>query len=449
MSSKYCKIIGLLIVCTTLAQSGQTQASTIEFDSNYDPEHQDGIPVISAKSIASPSAFDWSLDSLSDKDKSQRRSAVSDEDDDNDDEDRDEQKSGSSNHDSYENPAFGESRRAAREGDDIEQFFDKHLGPQDATEPSGDGDVEVPVAPSARSDDFDDQYAAASSPLATIFQSILNAHKKPLIIQTSEEEPSSNQQIASSSVSSASLPSKATAGGLGATTTAFLGATPIAYITPMTAQQSSPYEQQTAQASIHEGSTPSAPDYGQIREIYISRRPSILGRLHGAYSSPNQTPVGPPREVQVGAASGRIPHDYQQDYSRYPTAASYSSYHQQQDGSQADDGPSTVSYGLSFGGQNIDGADEPSEANDATSSDDQSNVDEQPSYANHMHYRSNNMMHNPSSSMQTYLNQHPSNMPVSYMHRGQPLMPQQPSYSGARYHKDPSEYQAYNPGHYR
>lgn len=451
MTSSYtnslCCIIAISITLVYLPSSSHAS------DINYDPEQQDGIPVFSAKSLSSPSAFDWTLDSVLKDREAQRRSAVSDEDDDNDDEDKDEQKSGSTNHDSYENPAFGESRTAAKDGEDIEQFFDKHLGPQDAVEHStGSDEQDVPVLSSPRSDEYDDHYdTAASSPLATILQSILNAHKKPLIIQTSDDDAtsptgeqsgptSSSQQLATSSSSpAASSPIK---NGITSAAAAYLGAAPIAYITPMATNPHpmGSYEQQASHESATEASSSPEEEIGQVREIYISRRPSILGRFQEAYGVTGTHPAAPMRETPIGAASGRVPQDYQQDYNRYPTAASYSSYQQPHE-SPADDGQ-VVSYNLSFGGGSADSPDDSAENvtnEDSSSPDEQTNIDEHP-YAHQMHY-TRNMMHRPSSSVQMYHNQHPAAMiPSGYSTRPLPYSHQASAYSGARYQKDPSEY---------
>lgn len=170
----------------------------------YDPEMQDGIPVMSARSLSPARRYQFDESEVPQASSGamsspRRRSADSDLDDgleEEEDEDRDDyNRAGSSNHDSYENPAFGESRNAARDGDDIESFFDKHLGPPQDIAPSDDGgeSSEVPINEVATKPavlDSDDQYeAAASSPLSTIFHSILSAHKRPLVI-TTEEEPS-------------------------------------------------------------------------------------------------------------------------------------------------------------------------------------------------------------------------------------------------------------------
>lgn len=420
-------------------------------DVTYDPEQQDGIPVISAKSIHSPSAFDWTLDSALQVQPTQRRSAINDEDDDNDEDDRDEEKSGSSNHDSFENPAFGESRTAARDGQDIEQFFDKHLGPQDATESSTGDEQDVPVISPSSSDEYDDHFdAAASSPLATIFQTIINAHKKPLIIQASEDDSTnqagdqssssaSGQQLNTpTSASAASSPLKSVANGVAA---AYLGATPIAYITPMASNPSpmGAYEQQASPDLNAEASPSEEDDYGQVREVYISRRPSIFGRFQEGYGPTTGQTAAHIRETPIGAASGRIPQDYQQDFSRYPTAASY-----QQPQDSADDGQ-TVSYNLSFGGGSAESPDDPVENTssvESSSPDEQTNSDDR-SYSHQMHYN-RNMMHHPSSTVQMYQNQHPAGMvPASFGPRLHSYSQQSNAFNGARYHRDPSEYQAY------
>lgn len=401
----------------------------------------------------------------------QRRSSDNDLEDgleEEDDEDRDEFKSGSTNHDSYENPSFGESKRAARDGEDIENFFDKHLGPQDAMENSEpDSEVplnEMPVAMSAMTRggrraraDPDDQYeAAASSPLSSIFHSILNAHKRPLVITTSDDSPggpdASNQQSASSSA-----PVGASIRG-----TSFLEqARPIAYLTPIAG-----YEQQAGGATnlvqapteTSSSGADGQEEYAPVREIYISRRPAHLsGASHQQVSQQEQAYhpgyTTAPRLVQQSSnAHWRGAHsmathrpypaaDDQVDYGRYPVAASYA-YQREQ--AQPDD-EQTVSYGLSFG------ASPGSEANDEQSADnnndDQSSIDE-PAYTPH---QSRNLMRHAPPIRAAYGNynyaaammvpagvQQQAAYGPTRLVQAMPTQQQAP-YHGARYHKDPSE----------
>lgn len=404
----------------------------------------------------------------------QRRSSDNDLEDgleEEDDEDRDEFKSGSSNHDSYENPAFGESTRAARDGEDIETFFDKHLGPQDAMEGSEpDSEVpinEMPVAMTsmnragrvARGDPDDHYEEAASSPLSSIFHSILNAHKRPLVITTSDDSPSDAGQQQSTS---SSTPVGSSIRGANYVDQA----RPIAYLTPIAASPIGNYEQQAGGASNlvqAQTETGSAADgagqeeYAPVREIYISRRPSLLsGGSHQHVSQQEQYHPGystMPRLVQQssnahwrGAHSMATHRPYpaaedQYDYGRYPVAASYA-YQREQ--AQPEDEQTTVSYGLSFGASPTESNDEQSADNN--SPDDQSSIDE-PAYAPH---QSRNMMRHisPTRAYANY-NYPPTAMMVPAGGQQAAYVParaiqamqaqQQAPYHGARYHKDPSE----------
>lgn len=409
----------------------------------------------------------------------QRRSSDADLEDgleEEDDEDRDEFKSGSTNHDSYENPSFGESSRAARDGEDIETFFDKHLGPQDAME-SSEPDSEVPIneMPLAMSGvsrgvargDPDDHYeAAASSPLSSIFHSILNAHKRPLVITTTDDSsPGGSEAQQQHQSTSSSTPVGSSIRGAGYVEQA----RPIAYLTPIGSPLAN-YDQQTGGASNlvqaqTESGGPTAADggagqeeYAPVREIYISRRPSLLsGASHQHISQQEQYYPGyatSPRLVhQSSNAHWRGAHSMashrpypaaedQYDYGRYPVAASYA-YQREQ--AQPEDEQTTVSYGLSFGASPTESNEEQSGA-DNNNPDDQSSIDET-AYTPHQS-RMNMMRH--TSSTRAYNNYyHPQAapmMPAGVVPAGyapsralQPIQQQQAPYHGARYHKDPSE----------
>lgn len=309
-----------------------------------------------------------------------------------DDDDRDEYKSGSTNHDSYENPAFGESRAAAREGDAIENFFDQHIGPQDmhdlASNEAGGADgvhgdaalhTDASLGPHlpgnigadmhAAASELDEQAAAlsmyadpyemsASSPLTTIFHSLL--HKRPLVITTSDDSSSSDSATSStgtsaaSSASSASTPAATTAIGFEN------AAAPIAYLAPMLAAPSSysgagaAYQPAVAASGADESGVDN-----DVREIYITRgRPQASGASAPSSSSSYMSPMSSSVQSPHSAASRlvgwrgqptRLVDDgyAQNDYARYPVAASYAQQHQHHYPGDADE--QTVTFGLSFG----------------------------------------------------------------------------------------------------
>lgn len=436
----------LCIVVVVVAITKQVEA----FESSYDPELPDGIPVMSAESVA-PS-FKWRYNNhMREPTAPSRRSADSDLDDnleEEEDDDRDDyNKAGSSNHDSYENPAFGESRRAAKDGEDIESFFDKHLGPpQDNLDEGGSASGEIPIrdiVPDGR--EYDDQYeAAASSPLASIFHSIINAHKRPLVITTEEESsPASDSKSSTSDkdnnqASSSTRLVGAPVGGKG-----YDGSSPIAYLAPMIAAPSS-----LAEEGYEQAGSPNQDDQSQddgVREIIITRRPaSFISHLQGYSPSNGRLAHQSSNNHWQNAAfrqagySGNEPAD-QSDYTRYPVAASYAHQHQQQDPAGNND-DQTVSYGLSFGASNED--DQPEE---------QTNASEEPAGYPSAYGR----MRNSASMLRPYQNyqyQPVYNRPMynrqQYYQQQQQLQQQQQQmlqaqqqspYNGARYHKDPSE----------
>lgn len=443
----------------------------------YDPENQVGT--------MSPS-IQWRYDDHQDEDSRNipvsRRVSDSDLEDgleEDDDDDRDDYaKSGSTNHGRYvEDPAFGESDRAARDGEDIEGFFDKHLGPQAAMEAenNSDDDHEVPInGLGSRAGPVDHYEAAASSPLSNIFHSLLNAHKRPFIIHTTEEEPSQStsssngnsndsQQSTSSSapvgssvrgtpqvgayVNTAAMP----AGGGGY-------AAPIAYYTPVAAPSSvASYDQSGADAgqdggSSQENGNSGQEEYAPVREIYISRRPSVMNHYQ-AYAPPSQGLEHQSSNAYwrgSSATTGRGPYvEDQGDYARYPVAASYAYQREQQ--SALPEEEQTVSFGLSLGMA-------PSENADDDNQENQSSVDEAGSEPG---YVSRDAMLRHSSSMRSYNNyNYPPMVAQGYtrapqgaivtQHQHQQPQQQNP-YHGARYHKDPSESpaQPINYGQYR
>lgn len=444
--------------------------------SHYNPEIQgEGIPVISSRSVVP--AVGWTYEN-DDFERSQsapirRRSSDVEFEDDEEDE-RDEHPSGSSNHDSYENPAFGESRRAAKDGDDIENFFDKHLGPQESDHTQGDeNDAHLNSYISPRVDhDSDDHYeAAGSSPLATIFHSLLNIHKRPLVIHTagtgSGDEASTPSQSSSASdqhhqqlASSTSAISTSLRG-----TGAYLDATPIAFFTPIAATSSLAAYEPAASAlqssELVDQAITGQGDGNSVREIYLTRRPSLFNHFQ-TYSSP-YSPSAQSKLLHQSSSnaywrdspisSGSQSYDTQSDYSRYPFAASTSAYapssaSSPSQQSSSDDDDQTVSYNLSFGRRPpVDnGAD--NEANsDANAAD-----NTEPAYNNNR--PSSSMMMRQQSPSRSYSNNYHSAPAVVYTANGvggqhganmMRLQSQQSPYNGAQYHKDPSELVASQP----
>lgn len=456
-------IIASCIVFIITLTSGSTDAYE-RGSPYYDPELQDGIPVMSAKS-SMPAAWRDHNNGLKSEfednpmSSSRRRSSDADLEDnieeDDDDDREDYSRAGSSNHDSYENPSFGESRRAAKDGDDIENFFDKHLGPpQDEIGASSD---EIPISelstgatPSlGTGPDYDDEYeAAASSPLSNIFHSILKAHKRPLVI-TTEESPSSTSDSSSTTKDKNQASSTAPIGlsiikSGGSSQSVYANGSPLAYLTPMIASPSSisGYEQQD--------NNDQSQDDG-VREIIITRRPA--SSLIGGYSSGGRLSHQSSNDHWRGAMAPNMRNPYdgeQSDYSRYPVAASYAYQREQQQQPEEQ----TVSYGLSFGAAN----DEDSNQDDQTSADDSPPPpSSQLAAASYPIYNSRyTSMRNSASMLRPYQNyqyQPMYNNPAMYnkhqqqqqYYQQQQLMQQhqqqqqQSPYHGARYHKDPSE----------
>lgn len=382
----------IAILAFTLHVTGQSIQAT-HFD-RYNPE---GDEASLAPSIR------WNYDGRIDGGDSmmlptamaQRRNSDADLEDgleDDDEDDRDEYKAGSSNHDRYE-PAFGESNKAAQDGEEIESFFDKHLGPQDVAGEGGKDSAEASIDEMpARRNDGDGFETSASSPLVSIFHHLLSHHKRPVVITTSEEPAAndSSQQMASSSSSISSM-----RGG----TAAYLGTTPIAYFTPM----SSPSTLTAYEPHMDSGSAPDP--YGDGREqVYISRQPNH----YQAYSPASQS-------------SNR----HYLDQSRYPVAASYA--HQQEQQSPNED--EILSFGLSFGRR--------------PSADEEESAADEAERMNQRH-----LMRHSSTRAYNY-NQAPLAMLNSGYSRQQPMMhhrqPMQQMRAGAKYHKDPSELYAAQP----
>jgi len=380
----------------------------------YDPEQQgDGIPVLSARSLPSQisNQDNWSsnsdpsstLDSSLDEERHQlRRQRRQDPDLDDALEDEDEEDSypsGSSNRESIENPSYGESRRAERDGEEIENFFDKHLGPpQGGGSVSGGGDESRPVASVAGlSDDPDDEVddqtedmdTAASGPVASFLHNIIFHNHHSLDQQAGNGSATSKRPFKIGSLrpmkgvkddnqagESEKPVAQASLGGL---------LSPI-----LTAAQSSivAYESQGSPASEGPGqsSYSEQANDGGIQEIYIGRRPSVMSLLQQAQAAttvqaasevdqqqyaPQQVayyqPMQPIRmagETNVWQPPGVYGNSagYRQHTGVVPMAASHAHRQQmeQQYNSVVDNGPSagggnddndeeTVTYGLSFG----------------------------------------------------------------------------------------------------
>lgn len=362
------------------------------YDPNYDPENQDGIPVLSARgaygrrsALASPANQDWRLNSGDISRVARPINKRNSDFDPDDDEEPDHRGSGSINHDSYENPAYGESRRAARDGDDIESFFDRHLGPpKDALESASTDDTQY-LVPNAASDDStssrsdtspdesraedvnnnvdngsqadedDDFEVAASSPLSAIFHSLIdrhhNHHKRPLIITTNASPASSS----SSSSPAASSSSSTSASTDQATTTTSSGAAvashqatgasnaypdtpnPIAYLTTVPAASTNIYDQSAGyikSSASEEGARAIRGEDAPVRTIYIGRRPIIQYVRHtsspmmaahatGATQLSNAYMRGSGVPFIRGAGDQTYEAAAMQDYRMRPMAADY------------------------------------------------------------------------------------------------------------------------------
>lgn len=368
--------ISLLVICLVISLRYS------EASASYDPDPAlDGIPVFSAHSRrGAPSQITERIDNH------RRRSDPEPEEVDDYDDDNDREWSSSSNkHDTYENPGYGESQGAAKDGEDIEKFFDRHIGPDSgSSNDNGQGsdpdDRELnphsslaPVSSSRFNGDFpanrrqmnmDDNFdMAASSPLATIFQTLLNAHKSPIVIETNDisatigtsssvstdgqGEDGSSSGSSSASSSSSSTP-QAVVGGA----PSFGGhMTPIStYMSPVAAPSSlSNYgfltvesagggqDQSTSDDSGSQisGGGPADDDgSGQIQEIYIGRRPTLMKHFQ-TYSPTNKKlqhqssnaaywrgPAGSPSSSRQPYKRRPMAHDhsaaYNPDYARHP-----------------------------------------------------------------------------------------------------------------------------------
>lgn len=467
---------------------------------SYDPEQQDGIPVLSARSLNPQPADDW-LNGDSDNDhrrrQLQRRNSDPDLDDGIEDDDDDEYQSGSNKHEMIE-PTFGESKRAAQDGDEIESFFDKHLGPPQEAGSTEDASTEVPihtvagVASSADPDEDDMFEAAASSPLSSIFQSLLSGHRKPFVIHATEESSSSSPGGQSSTATDGS--SKPARDPVGSAGSSLRGSStpavhhytqqvaPIAFLTPVASPSSiEAYESQANEAADDVQDQQQAP----VREIYIGRRPAVAKYIQQAgYSASNPRAMygyqqhhnhnhhqqawrGSPSMMysQSGRPSAYEQSDHSADYSRYPVAASYA-YQREQPQQSPDDGQ-TVTYGLSFGASS--GADETNEdgpsvgmagATDSAASTTSSQDDSPAGYdqsgqqaAGYMPaYNERELMKYKTSSTRAHNNYHQNAAMVpagyvrvpqqaGYLYQQQQQFQQQSPYHGSRYHRDPSEAQ--------
>lgn len=500
--------LSILLLCTislhliALYAPRSVSASYYRND-HYDPEQQDGIPVFSARSVKKLDD-EWT-DGMQESIKPkvvQRRQADNDLDDGLEEEDEDEYKSGSSPHESIESPSYGESQRFARDGEEIEDFFDKHLGPPKDND-SADESAEQPtvvqqeVVPAV---DPDDQYeAAASGPLASIFQTLLgHSHdqkqtKRPFLhISTSSSETTDSDQTttAKEEPKHASAATK----GLKASQSAqsFVESPPLALaISPMAAPSTISLQEPTGHHE-HEASGGGLDAYGSsvdspssiggMREIYIGRRPTVMSYLQ--QQKQQQLPQHKPLQHLSGyttAGSANVwrgpngqPVVYEQeqanDYSRNPVAASYVYQQQPSNAAQSTEPASsgggdddhTVTYNLSFGGQSPE-ADEPSPEQEPASDPASSGLVESAPEQQPRGYTPYNTRYTTSSSraLNNYYNNYYGQPPAGYMRayavhpqqqmiRQQHMMPmyqqahyqQQQQYTSnapTRYHRDPSE----------
>lgn len=445
--------------------------------------------------------------------------------DEDDEEDRDEYQSGSRNHGSYtENPSFGESKKAAKDGEDIESFFDKHLGPQEALEGAASNtNSDSPEAAvdetranmdelaQSATDDPDEMYeAAASSPLATIIHSLL--HKRPIVITTtdddspttSDKEAAGSPQESSTSTSSDGTSSTSIVSNLLGASSAVQGSSspqggasaslaPIGYLSPLNTASSivsyEPFGAQTALAEVAGGgggggqeANDDGNEAGQVREIYIGRRPSIfsssLNRHHfqaytPATSQSHANPMGAlswsqSASGEYSSARPLYPEGHtMSDYARYPVAASQNYQRDQSSASSPqeatnnnnnDDEEQTVSFGLSFSGHpsaDSSSADEEDgssgDSSDGADSDEQSSSSANNDPPAYVPYNTRNLMirYPPKSSATSTdynypaIATSPDHLRVSRV-GARPIMrafeqQQQAPFNGARYHKDPTE----------
>lgn len=412
--SKFLLLTTISVYLIALRASLIEASAYYQNNGQYNPEEQDGIPVFSARSVAKLED-DWTgnmRESMQPRPAAtvQRRQADNDLDDGLEEDDDDEYKSGSSPRESIESPSYGESLRFAKDGDDIENFFDTHLGaPKEAAGLASDDSSEQPTIvrqEQVPAVDPDDEYeAAASGPLSTIFQSLLghsqdgDKHTKRPFLQISTSS-SSDPDAATKTDKAQNEP----ASGLRVSQSA---QSSVEASSPITFSLRPAYG--PGQESMNHESVVGADSYGGpndlaqapqssggLREIYIGRRPTVMSylqqqqqqqplqHLSGGYATSGSAniwrgPNGQPLVYEREQAS---------DYSRYPVAASYA-YQQQPSaapsestlGSQSnDDDDQTVTYGLSFGGGHAAEADEsPSSASsDQESAEPASNsVDQQ------------------------------------------------------------------------
>lgn len=125
--------------------------------------------------------------------------------DDDDIDDRDDEDQSSSNRVNdmaYDpnNPPFGESLHAAREREDVEKFFDDHLGPNEEMTPQATGVAGIGLANLSGAADME---MAATSPLSML-SSMLFGRPRPTIITASPSSSSSLSPIGASSMWSGS-----------------------------------------------------------------------------------------------------------------------------------------------------------------------------------------------------------------------------------------------------
>lgn len=368
----------------------------------YDPEQQDGIPIFSARSSpieasSAPSIIsenDWPSvgESIVDRARgpagAQRRR--SDEALEEDDEDEDSYPSGSSARESVENPSYGESRRAEKDGDEIEDFFDKHLGAphHEGAQSSAAGDESRAVArvaevPAVDPDDDDDHETAASGPIASFLHNLIfhNGDEKPSAAASNTTAAGTNGKRTAPLIihafGSGHDKEESQAGKTGTRVVQTM-------LAPLVASPSSivNYEPQaaTSDESLEDGHGAASPPTGTdgIQEIYIGRRPTVMSYLQQTQHvqqtageeqqkqqfSPQHQQMAYYQHPHTAAGSANVWRTqnmtpqmagYQQ-VSALPVAAAYA-HHYPVDaaaastpGSETDSGDEQmVTYGLSFG----------------------------------------------------------------------------------------------------
>lgn len=348
---------------------------------SYDPEQQDGIPVFSARSVSAQAARQgdtWAnsgdardADFALDGKRAQRRQSDSDLDDDADDADDDEFTSGSNLRESVESPAYGESRKSARDGEEIEDFFDKHLGPPKEAPVAAAAAQQAPVGAnndetilqreSVPASDPDDFYeAAASSPLSSIFHSLLGrsneqkhaAAKLPFLqITATTTSAADNDDVGKTSGAQQPKASQSAQGAVEASPLALAIAQEVGGATAASGDEQSGADEQP----------------GSIRQIYIGRRPTVMSYLQQAQKAKQreqqQASYSAAGSANVWRGADGRPVVYEQEQAGEYAGGAMAPAPSSQ---VASDDEQTVTYGLSFGGapasepdeSSSDGADE-------------------------------------------------------------------------------------------